>query len=194
MKCPNCDGDLDINEEEGLDFIFCRYCGHKCAIDYGTMRKQINYSKKLKSDENKLDKELKLKEKQLKLEKKLAKEKSDNRTYVIMFSLIAIVCIGMYVALAVAIVSDNKREEKLVAEGKIEVEASNEYVGRYYEDVNMMFTSLGFSNVECKELDEKRGFFKDPGEVKEVVIGGKTTWPSDSFFSKDTSVYIYYYK
>lgn len=31
LKCPNCDGDLEI--ENGLDTFFCKYCGRKIILD-----------------------------------------------------------------------------------------------------------------------------------------------------------------
>ena len=32
LKCPNCNGDLTI--EDGLDTFFCMYCGYKIMLDH----------------------------------------------------------------------------------------------------------------------------------------------------------------
>ena len=54
MICPNCGANLDVNPEEELDFIFCKYCGHRSAVDYESMMPQVNFTKQLKSEEKKL--------------------------------------------------------------------------------------------------------------------------------------------
>ena len=88
MKCPNCNGNLDVNYDEGLDFVFCKYCGNKCAIDYGAMEHQINYSKRLKSEETRLDKRYKHEERALEMK---YEDKKGNRTMTIVLVTMAMI-------------------------------------------------------------------------------------------------------
>lgn len=72
MKCPNCHGDLEI--EDNLDTFFCRFCGTKLYLD-GQSKEVIEAKTKLKM----ADKELELEKERhhMELEAQEAKRKDD---------------------------------------------------------------------------------------------------------------------
>lgn len=195
IKCPNCDANLEVDEDEGLDFVFCKYCGHKCAIDYEGMTTQINYSKKLKSDEHKLDKRLSHKERVLEMEYEEKKRK--DKLGLKVFGIIEGVCLALiFLIFAISSCSDKKSAEREIEEksaGNIKIKNSGYYTGENYEYVENTFRDLGFTSIESNELNEKTGAFSEPGDVKTITINGEEQWSADSYFPKDATVRIYYY-
>ena len=68
-----------------------------------------------------------------------------------------------------------------------EVSSSN------YQDMVTQFKGAGFTNVSTKEIDDLiLGWLTEDGQVKEVSIGGKTSFSTSDSFATDTPVAVSY--
>ena len=71
--------------------------------------------------------------------------------------------------------------------------ASDDFKGRQYEEVVNELKDAGFTSIETTALgDLITGWTKDPGEVKEVTIGG-SSFEDDARFAADTAVVVAYH-
>ena len=69
-----------------------------------------------------------------------------------------------------------------------EVSSSN------YQDMVTQFKGAGFTNVSTKEIDDLiLGWLTEDGQVKEVSIGGKTSFSTSDSFATDTPVVVSYH-
>lgn len=82
-----------------------------------------------------------------------------------------------------------------VPEGEARVpESSNSLEGEQFENVVALLEGAGFTNVETEALgDLITGWLKDPGEVKEVAIGGDTNFAASDTFPTDVAIVVYYH-
>ena len=83
---------------------------------------------------------------------------------------------------------------EIVDDGTVLVPASSDdFEGRQYEEVVKDLQDAGFTSVEATPLgDLITGWTKDPGEVKEVTIGG-SSFNDDARFTADTTVVVSYH-
>jgi hypothetical protein len=90
MKCPNCHGDLEI--EDDLDTFFCKYCGTKLYLD-GQSKEVIDAKTRLKM----ADKELELEKERhrMELETKQAEFKDDAKRAIAAFAVFVIAALIM---------------------------------------------------------------------------------------------------
>ena len=87
IRCPSCGGDLEV--KEGMDKIFCQYCGNVIALDDGIERKEITHRS---IDETEIVKS----NNALELEKLKAEE---SRKHQMLMIKIAAVAMGLLIAL-----------------------------------------------------------------------------------------------
>lgn len=95
LKCPNCDGDLEV--EDGLDTFFCKYCGYKIMLE-GQSEAAYRAKTRIKGmehDERMADK--KYAHERYKIEQNAKQEHSKTK----MGILIAIACIISYLVIFV---------------------------------------------------------------------------------------------
>ena len=72
-------------------------------------------------------------------------------------------------------------------------ESSARYIGEPYIDVVDKLSSLGFTNIEVKESEQKSGFFHSVKDVKEIIIQGNTSFEKGEEFPSTVEIKIYYY-
>lgn len=92
IKCPACGGDLEV--KDGLNKIFCQYCGAAIALDDEIERKEITYRE---IDETEIQKS----NNALELEKLRAEEARNHQKLMLK---IAAVCGVLFIALFIFIV------------------------------------------------------------------------------------------
>lgn len=82
-----------------------------------------------------------------------------------------------------------------VPDGEVRVpESSSSLEGEQAEAVVALFEDAGFMNVESRALgDLVTGWLKDPGEVKEVEIGGEASFSSSDTFPAEVGVVVFYH-
>lgn len=80
-------------------------------------------------------------------------------------------------------------------EGVLRVpESSNSLEGEQVDNVVALLEGAGFTNVETEALgDLITGWLKDPGEVKEIAIGGDTTFTASDSFPDDIAIVVFYH-
>lgn len=73
-------------------------------------------------------------------------------------------------------------------------QASSEFKGRDYRDVKTDLQAAGFTSVEAIAVpDLTTGWWKEPDEVKEVSINGRTDFSADDRFPPDARIVIRYH-
>lgn len=82
-----------------------------------------------------------------------------------------------------------------VPDGELRVpESSSGLEGEQADAVVALFEDAGFMNVESRALgDLVTGWLKDPGEVKEVEIGGEASFSSSDTFPAGVGVVVFYH-
>lgn len=82
-----------------------------------------------------------------------------------------------------------------VPDGEVRVpESSSSLEGEQADAVVALFEDAGFVNVESRALgDLVTGWLKDPGEVKEVAIGGEASFSSGDTFPAEVAVVVFYH-
>ena len=71
---------------------------------------------------------------------------------------------------------------------------SSEVSSSNYQDMVTQFKGAGFTNVSTKEIDDLiLGWLTEDGQVKEVSIGGKTSFSTSDSFATDTPVVVSYH-
>lgn len=147
------------------------------------MRKQ-----EMERDKVRASIEAEIQEKQLERERE--KERNDNRLRVAVLGLpVALMLLCLFMANASSIGS--------FFTGDIAVPASSsDLTGISYSDVEQRFADAGFTNIECKalnDLDLVSGFFNGDGSVDHVTINGEEDFSSSSHYPSDATIRIYYH-
>ena len=71
---------------------------------------------------------------------------------------------------------------------------SSEVSSSNYQDMVTQFKGAGFTNVSTKEIDDLiLGWLTEDGQVKEVSIGGKTSFSTSDSFAADAPVVVGYH-
>ena len=71
--------------------------------------------------------------------------------------------------------------------------SSDSFEGRKYTEIVDQLRALGFANITTQFASEPATFFHKDGTVEHILIGGKTDFTSEDFFTKKTPIIIYYY-
>lgn len=82
-----------------------------------------------------------------------------------------------------------------VPDGYIKTEmSSDDMIGENYEDMIIYFESLGFENIEIRELaDLITGWITKDGDVESVSINGDTDFSKNDYFPEDAKIIITYH-
>lgn len=90
LKCPNCDAQLTLNNDD-REYAFCEYCGGKIILhDYRSLHRVVDEAR-IKEDETRRIvrlKELELEERELALEEREAGLRRNRKTVVLVIALI----------------------------------------------------------------------------------------------------------
>ena len=189
LRCPNCDGMLEMKIGGKSDHIFCPYCGQQFFVDDGkktyTINQNININKNIKVDKtihNRYTNDAEVIKAQ-------NKEKEDKRSIMLFF-----ICIALLLGMAIvpSLVMD-LNEKSARNEGKISAGFYRDLLGKDYETVEAHFESAGFTNIELIDLDDSGLAFWKNGKVETISIGGDTAFDSTDFYYPDTKVVISYH-
>ncbi len=71
--------------------------------------------------------------------------------------------------------------------------SSDSFEGKKYTEVVDQLKGLGFTKITTQVAYEPATFFRKEGTVEHILIGGKTEFTTEDFFTKDTPIVIYYY-
>lgn len=189
LRCPNCDGMLEMKIGGKSDYIFCPYCGQQFFVDDGkktyTINQNININKNIKVDKtihNRYTNDAEVIKAQ-------NKEKEDRRLWVASaVSFVVLLCIIIIPLVAMRINETSARNE-----GKISAGYYRDLLGKDYETVEAHFESAGFTNIELIDLDDSGLAFWKNGKVETISIGGDTSFDSTDFFDPETKVVISYH-
>ncbi len=189
LRCPNCDGMLEMKIGGKSDYIFCPYCGQQFFVDDGkktyTINQNININKNIKVDKtihNRYTNDAEVIKAQ-------NKEKEDKRSIMLFF-----ICIALLLGMAIvpSLVMD-LNEKSARNEGKISAGFYRDLLGKDYETVEAHFESAGFTNIELIDLDDSGLAFWKNGKVETISIGGDTSFDSTDFYDPETKVVISYH-
>ena len=145
LECPSCGGNITDNIPEGMQYMFCKYCGQKMFIDDEVQRSEHREIKEDVAEVKKaeLDNELKLKE----LEYKERDDKRSNR--------MILICLGIAVLMMVVPIICLSVEPLIAkAQGKISAGSASDYKGKDYLVVMDQLKALGFSNITAYDLND----------------------------------------
>lgn len=183
LTCPNCNGDLNIEIDEGLTSVFCPYCGQKFFVDdekqEWTINKNININKNIhKRYTNDAD--------VIRAKNEAQKDNRDFRQILIIIGICFLIPIGIFGGMYL-----NKTIAQ--SQGKINAGYYRDLVGKNYETVVAHFEAAGFTNIELIDLDNAGIAFWNEGKVDTISIGGDTDFESTDWFYPDTKVIISYH-
>ena len=119
LRCPNCDA--NINTEIGnRSTFFCPYCGSKIYVDDEVQRVEVNVNHTYR----KID-EARIQENQRKLrkleleERKAQREHQENKTFLIIFTLVLPALI--MAAFGIMALIEDVNEKQSIAQGKVQI-------------------------------------------------------------------------
>lgn len=178
LECPHCGAELHV--EDNLNTFFCMHCGKKVILDDKEILQAKLHLEDLKHKERIQDKKMMEKERRAKRE-----QKSWIGYAAVMFGMFALMIgVGVY---------GDKREERLMMSGLLEVPNAEAFLsGDNYEDVANQFEDKGFTNIECIQMNEK-GLLKKSGDIDRITIDGNDSFTQGDYFDPDSKVKIYYY-
>lgn len=182
INCPYCGGNI-LSDIEGLESVYCNYCGQKIFLDDGkidiTINKNINVNKtihKRYTDDADV----------IRAKSEAEKDGKDFKQLLVLMGLMLLIPIFM----SGKLFFNEKMAEK---DGKINAGYYNDLIGKDYETVFAHFESAGFTDIELIDLDDSGVMFWKEGEVETISVGGKTSFDSTDWFEIDTKVVISYH-
>lgn len=173
LKCPNCGGDLEI--EDGIDTFFCKYCGEKIflegqsdsAYEAKVRVKHIEYREKLQDKRNEQERY------KIEIEQKEKSKTFKSKLIITGIIAVAIIFIMLYSD------SQNRRYEKEL-NATIE-QIMNDIEAERFGSAYIKAQSLYFegASTESKEKwNEIRSVIIKQIEEAEIEATGKSTNPS----------------
>ncbi len=182
LKCKQCKGPLEY--EEGSSLLRCPQCGYTEMIDESDELKleriRAKNQKDIEVEKARIENEANVEKKRLYVEQErigLGKMKA-----AIVLVLIAVIVGGG------AFIGINASHK-----GKIQVEDATTYVGKNYEQVQKVFQSGGFENVELNRLETlTKSDAQQVSNVSEVSIDGRSDFKNGSWYAKDANIIITY--
>lgn len=184
LNCPSCGANLSDDINEGMKYMFCKYCGQKILVDDEVKRSEHREIKEDVAEIKKaeFDSELKLKE----LEYKERDDKRSNRMILILLGIMALMAvIPMVFSFGKSVV------EK--AQGKISAGSSSDYKGKDYHVVMDQLKDLGFTNITAYDLNDAGWLWNKEDTISEVSIDGNSSFSSSSLFDPNATITIYYH-
>ena len=182
LKCPYCDAAIEA-DISGRTSVFCSYCGQQVQLDDEkqefTYNKNINITKtshKRYTDDAEVIKETN-------------RGKEDKRSW-IAFSVILAIFFGMPLIWSCV---DAIKTSAAKNEGKVNAGYYENLLGEDYKTVEAHFKAAGFTNIELIDLDDSGIAFWSDGKVKNISVGGDTSFDSGDWFDPNTTVVISYH-
>ena len=187
LKCPVCGAMMD---EDGVDVLYCKYCGNKLRDVDASRRKDMIRLKKIQYAKDSEDKEREHERYKMEFE---AKEKDKERKNNNMRGFVAL---GLYVLLMLFIFYMGHLEETADQRmGLVSVTMSaKDLKGKDHDDVVLMLSTDGFTNIAEEALDDLvLGWITKDGTVEKVSINGNATFESGDKFPKNSTVKFVYH-
>lgn len=206
MKCPNCEANIFV-DISGRNIAFCQYCGTQIMVNDGVTRHEYRKVFVDETEIRKSDNDSRVKMKELENEEYQIKHASDTTKSVFIF-LIIFMGIGMFSLIFMGVFfscngsgsseSDIKKKIKYEMELQGKISAGNyyDYEGKNYKAVLNDLQELGFTNVECLDLNDADGFSffgKKDDIVESVSIKGNKKFDENDYFNPDDKVLICYH-
>lgn len=118
------------------------------------------------------------------------KEDKDKRRNLLIFGIVAVVCIALIISIGMLIEHHNEQ-----VDGKIRVNySSSNFEGAYYEDVVNQLEKQGFTNIKTEPIDDLiTGWITKDGTVEKVEIDGYTSFSSSSRYLPDVEIVVRYH-
>ena len=187
FKCNHCGADLDLD----LDNLKakCPYCGRKLMIDLDDLDELLAAKEQTKQAQEKTSREReKTLRKKMQLEHEEKKDRFDIKVAVFLM-------LGMLALSAVMFVIPDISGLFHSASGDAEIPISAQAIEEdyyNYKDVERLFNTNGFENIEFEKEDLKLWSFKKDGQVIKVSINGDTDFSEGEWVDPNSQVLITY--
>lgn len=184
IKCPNCNGILDDDGE--LDFVFCKYCGHKIVISglSDTVADAKVRIKDIESKERMFEKELEYKER-MDDKEHARKDKEDKKNVLGILGIFAIYIVLMLLIRGVFSSTDEREEKSQREEEKLQsivteimVDIDNGDFTSAYVKANTLYYTTGYSDEIEEKWDNTRQEVINRIIAAEIEATGKSTYSS----------------
>ena len=206
MKCPNCEANIQINEEDNR-ILFCQYCGNQLFFDDGIRRSEhrriVEHKTVIvdKAEIKKSDNNCRIRMRELDSEDDWRKSYNRSQKFYILFPVIIFSFILIFELVeGVSGCVRNNKQDKLRAEmelqGKISAGYYSEYIGKNYKAVINDLTEKGFTNIETLDLNDAGGFSifaVEEDTIDSISIKGNKEFSEKDYFNPDDKIFICYH-